>query len=110
MREIVQVELPDGQVAWATIESTGVSDVGFGARLLPLTGLSEALTAIATNVRRGVRATRPDGVSVEFGVDLQIGGQGLVAALAGSAVTAALKVTLSWNGSATAESAAVYAE
>ncbi|WP_405089590.1 hypothetical protein OG767_17830 [Micromonospora sp. NBC_01392] len=106
MREIVQVELPDGQVAWAAIETNGVSDVGFGARLLPLTGLSETLTAVATNVRNGVRAARPDNVSVELGLDLEVGAQGLVAAIAGSAVKAALKVTLTWTAPATVPDAA----
>ncbi|SCG36840.1 CU044_2847 family protein [Micromonospora humi] len=107
MREIVQVELPDGQIAWATIESNGVSDVGLGARLLPLTGLSETLSAVATNVRNGVRNVRPDNVSVELGLDLEIGSQGLVAALAGSAVKAALKVTLTWTAPAPHAAASV---
>ncbi|WP_416901637.1 CU044_2847 family protein [Micromonospora echinospora] len=106
--------LPDGQLAWATIDNDEagdvVSDVGFGERLLSLTGLSETLTAVATNVRNGVRAARPDEVSVEFGVDLTLGGGGLVAALSGTAAKAALKVTLSWTGSAAAPSPAPPAE
>ncbi|MER5700696.1 CU044_2847 family protein [Micromonospora sp. NPDC002296] len=99
MRELVQVELPDGQIAWALIENEGVRDVAFGASLLSLTGLSETLTAVATNVRRGVAAAQPDEVAVEFGLDLEFGGKGLVAALAGSSAKAALKVTLTWKPS-----------
>ncbi|MEV0943659.1 CU044_2847 family protein [Micromonospora wenchangensis] len=100
MKELIQIELPDGQLAWAMIENDGVRDVAFGQRLLSLSGLSETLTAVATNVRRGVAAVQPDEVAVEFGLDLEFGGAGLVAALAGTSAKAALKVTLTWSPAA----------
>ena len=97
MHELVEVELPDGQVIWADVRpETGPRDVGLGQRL-KLAGLSTVLRAVATNVQDGVRAVRPDEVTVEFGVELAVTPQGLVAALSGASGKATVAVTMKWS-------------
>ncbi|MEW1862358.1 CU044_2847 family protein [Streptomyces sp. NPDC088194] len=100
MRQLVEVQLPDGQAIWARIESPGgPQDSGLldgGARALR--GFETTLRTVATNVRDAVAQAAPDKVSVEFGVELALGKDGLVAALAGTSGTAAVKVTLEWGG------------
>ncbi|MEW2082821.1 CU044_2847 family protein [Streptomyces sp. NPDC005283] len=100
MQQLVEVRLPDGQEIWARIESPpGPQDSGFfdgGARALR--GFDETLRSVAANVRDAVAQAGPDEVSVEFGVELALGKDGLIAALAGVSGTAAVKVTLSWSG------------
>jgi len=97
MHELVEVELPDGQVIWADVRpETGPRDVGLGQRL-KLDGLSEVLRAVATNVQDGVRAVRPDELTVEFGVELAVTPQGLVAALSGASGKATVAVTMKWQ-------------
>ncbi|WP_406260676.1 hypothetical protein OIA45_20755 [Streptomyces chartreusis] len=103
MRQLVEVQLPDGQAIWAQIESAGgPQDSGVfdgGARIL--CGFDTTLRSVAANVRDAVAQVAPDEVSVEFGVELALGKDGMVAALAGVSGTAAVKVTLSWNKGAT---------
>ncbi|GIG59659.1 hypothetical protein Lfu02_40310 [Longispora fulva] len=99
MQELVELKLPDGQLIWARVEpDMSPRDVGLGSRLLTLDGLEETLRAIATNVRSGLRAARPDETSVEFGLELALGGQGgVVAALVGVGGKATIKVNLKWT-------------
>ncbi|WOX20439.1 CU044_2847 family protein [Streptomyces solicathayae] len=98
--QLVQLEMPDGQVLWATVaEDDGPSDSGLGDRLTEkLHGFHESLQVVATNVRDAVASARPDEVSVEFGLELAAGESGVVAALVGGSGKAAFKVTLTWNG------------
>ncbi|MEV7815566.1 CU044_2847 family protein [Streptomyces flaveolus] len=49
-------------------------------------------------MRSAVAEARPDGISVEFGLELAAGENGIVAALVGGSGKVAFKVTLSWNG------------
>ena len=100
MSELIKVELPDGQTVWAHVEPDGPRDVGFGTRAMKLHGFTEALQAVATNVRDAVRAARPNEVSVEFGIELSVGEEGLVAALAGVSGTTTLNVTMTWTAEA----------
>ncbi|MFE7778500.1 CU044_2847 family protein [Streptomyces sp. NPDC057445] len=106
MQHLVEVQLPDGQAIWARVESPGgPQDSGLfdgGARVLR--GFDATLRSVATNVRSAVAQAAPDEVNVEFGVELALGKDGLIAALAGTSGTAAVKVTLSWSsGSARSE-------
>ncbi|MCF1598708.1 CU044_2847 family protein [Streptomyces muensis] len=95
----MEVQLPDGQAIWAQIESPGgPQDSGLfdgGARALR--GFDTTLRSVAANVRDAVAQAAPGEVSVEFGLELALGKEGLVAALAGVSGTAAVKVTLSWT-------------
>lgn len=99
MRRLMEVQLPDGQAIWAQVESAGgPQDSGLfdgGARVLR--GFETTLRSVAANVRDAVAQAAPDEVSVEFGVELSLGKDGLVAALAGTSGSAAVKVTLSWS-------------
>jgi hypothetical protein len=100
MQQLVEVQLPDGQMIWARVESPpGPQDSGvFDGGVRALRGFDQVLRSVAANVREAVAHARPDEVSVEFGVELALGKDGLVAALAGTSGTAAVKVTLSWSG------------
>ncbi|MFD7691265.1 CU044_2847 family protein [Streptomyces sp. NPDC059781] len=100
MSQLVRLRMPDEQVIWATVdEGDGPSDSGLGERITErLEGFQESLQAVASNVRNAVAKARPDEVSVEFGLELAAGENGLVAALAGGSGKAAFKVTLSWKG------------
>jgi hypothetical protein len=107
MSELIEVELPDGQIIWARVEDNGgPQDVGLHDRIQKLKGLTEALQGVAGNVRDAMRTVKPDEVSVEFGIELTVGEDGLVAALAGVSGTATLDVTLSWSGGPTTKSSA----
>ncbi|MFG3291803.1 CU044_2847 family protein [Streptomyces sp. NPDC048179] len=93
------MRLPDGETIWAQVESPGgPQDSGLfdgGARVLR--GFETTLRSVAGSVRDAVAEASPEEVSVEFGVELALGKDGLVAALAGTSGTAAVKVTLTWN-------------
>ncbi|WP_406864266.1 CU044_2847 family protein [Streptomyces sp. HUAS MG47] len=106
--QLVQLEMPDGQVIWATVaEEDGPSDSGIGDRFAEkLHGFHESLQVVAENVRDAVAAARPDEVSVEFGLELATGESGVVAALVGGSGKAAFKVTLTWNGSSAEQATA----
>lgn len=95
MKELLEVELPDGQMIWANVEINGPRQVG--ASKFAVTGLTETLRGVATNVRSGLAAIKPTETTVEFGVDIALGKEGIVAALAGVQADASLKVTLTWS-------------
>lgn len=99
MRQLVEVQLPDGQIICARVESPGgPQDSGlFDAGARVLRGFDATLRSVAANVHDAVAQAAPDEVSVEFGVELALGKDGLVAALAGTSGSAAVKVTLSWS-------------
>lgn len=100
MSQLVQLEMPDGQLVWAMIEdSRGPSDAGIGEAVIEkLHGFHESLHALATNVRSAVAAAQPEEVTVEFGLELAVGKGGVFAALVGAGGTASTKVTLKWAG------------
>ncbi len=99
MPELMKIELPDGQVIWAQIqENTGPRDVGLRDQVHKLRGLTETIQGVAHNVREGLEKIKPDEVTVGFGVELALGKDGLVAALAGVNGKAMLNVTLAWHG------------
>jgi hypothetical protein len=97
VRDLVRVELPDNELIWAVVEGSGSQDVGFGPPRQVLSGLTETIRGIAGNVRQAVRDAAPDEFSVEFGVELAMGKEGLVAALVGIDGTASIKVTVAWK-------------
>jgi hypothetical protein len=99
VRELVEVELPDGRVMWASVESPdGPRDVGLAARVSQLPGFPEVMEWVGTAVSAGLRSASPDQISVEFGVELAVGNGGIVAALGGVGAKAAVKVTMRWGG------------
>lgn len=104
MRDLIPVELADGTTVWALVDSSGPSDVALGRAPRVLKGLSEVVRGVATNVRDGLAAARPDEVSVEFGIELAVAETGLVAALAGLDGNVSMKVQLTWTSDAAAPS------
>jgi hypothetical protein len=97
LSELIQVELPDEQVIWAMIADDGPQDVGLRDGVHRLKGLTEAIQAVAHNVREALPAIRPDEVTVGFGIELAVGEGGLVAALSGISGKATITVTLGWK-------------
>ncbi|MFG2439642.1 CU044_2847 family protein [Streptomyces sp. NPDC048508] len=100
MSQLVRLQMPDEQVIWATVDEVeGPSDSGLGEQITErLEGFQESLQTVASNVRNAMVSARPDGISVEFGLELAVGDNGIVAALVGGSGKAAFKVTLTWNG------------
>jgi hypothetical protein len=100
--ELVEIELPDGRVMWARVESpAGPRDVGIGSKVSKVSqvlGFTEALEWVGTNLTTGLGHLRPDHVIAEFGIELAFGQGGLVAALGGISGKGTVKVTLSWGG------------
>ena len=98
MSELIEVEPPDGQIIWAHVaENAGPRDVGLRDHVRKLKGLTEALQGVAQNLRDGLASIRPDDVTVSFGIEMVVGDDGLVAALAGVSGAATLTVTLNWR-------------
>ncbi len=102
MHDPIEVTLPDGQTVWAVVADQGPRDVAGRVGPRALRGLTETLRGVASNVRAGLRDARPDEVSVEFGVELALAEEGLVAALAGISGNATIQVTLTWSDKAPA--------
>jgi hypothetical protein len=98
MRDVMRVELPDGQLIWAIVESDRVADTGShrGDRRI-LNNLTETIHGVATNVRAALDDVQPHSVTIEFGVELATADTGLVAALVGLNANASVKVTLEWR-------------
>jgi hypothetical protein len=99
MSELVQLEMPDGQFVWAMIEPLhGPSDVGVAEAVVEkLHGFHESLCALAVNARSAVAAAKPHEATVEFGLELSVGKDGVFAALVGAGGKAAVKVSLKWT-------------
>jgi hypothetical protein len=98
MSELVEVRLPDGEIVWARVSSAGgPHDVGLRDRVLSLKGLTETVRAVARNLRDGLDAARPDETTVEFGLELALGGDGLVPVIVGVDASAAITVSMTWK-------------
>jgi hypothetical protein len=99
--EVVRLQLPDGQAIWVRVHDDGPADVGWRDTSVAsrLDDLSETIRAVGTTVRDALVDMRPDGVGVEFGIELAIKGGKVVSVLTETAAKASLRVTLSWNSS-----------
>ncbi|MFD5024793.1 CU044_2847 family protein [Streptomyces sp. NPDC058373] len=109
---VAYVELPDGTPVWARIsqadelelpgETPLYTDAGFAGRAgervqAQVAGLGGLITGVARSVAQGLRAVRPDEVSVEFGIELTGKAGKVVGLLADGEAKAALTVTLTWQ-------------
>ncbi|MBO3751967.1 hypothetical protein J5X84_38365 [Streptosporangiaceae bacterium NEAU-GS5] len=101
MQPLTKVEFPDGEVIWVRVDGRpGPTDSGLrdgGVRAVQ--NFTETIRAVAANVQRAVEQVSPDEVSVEFGMELAVDKEGVVAALAGISGSATLTVTLTWSRS-----------
>lgn len=117
--DVTRIDLPDGTPVWARISgaeelageeragpagtygggTSGYSDTGLAdraaARLESLHGL---ITGVAASLADGLRAARPDDVSVTFGIELTAKAGKVVGLLADGETKGAISVTLSWRG------------
>jgi hypothetical protein len=95
----MRLEMPDGKSVWAQVaEQRGPQDSGLREDVAEkLQGFTECLQSVATSTRNALAAVRPNEVSVEFGLELSAGKDGVVAALVGASGTATVNVTLTWN-------------
>ncbi|BDH50559.1 hypothetical protein MTP02_15700 [Streptomyces albus] len=109
---VAYVELPDGTPVWARISQADelelpdgaplYTDAGFAGRAgervqAQVAGLGGLITGVARSVAQGLRAVRPDEVSVEFGIELTGKAGKVVGLLADGEAKAALTVTLTWQ-------------
>lgn len=99
MNELTRIVLPNGDEVWAIVKDNGLVPVGARDRLLKLEGLSEVILGVTRNLRGAVVAARPGKASIEFGVEIALAKDGLIAALSGVSAQAAVKVTLEWSSS-----------
>ncbi|WP_257001795.1 CU044_2847 family protein, partial [Streptomyces albidoflavus] len=115
---VAYVELPDGTPVWARISQADelelpdgaplYTDAGFAGRAgervqAQVAGLGGLITGVARSVAQGLRAVRPDEVSVEFGIELTGKAGKVVGLLADGEAKAALTVTLTWQNGGYAE-------
>lgn len=102
MPQLMQVEMPGGQVVWVSAEpNRGPGDAGFGdvrdGVVRRLEGFQESVRSVASAVQEAVGAVRPDEVSVSFGVELAVARHGVVAALTGAGGKATFQIAMKWN-------------
>ncbi|WP_394812982.1 CU044_2847 family protein [Streptomyces boetiae] len=118
---ITRVSLPDGTPVWARITgaeqlvppqppagpAAGYTDTGFASRAARqaaagatagMESLRDLITGVAASVAEGLRAARPDEVSVTFGIELTARAGKVVGMLADGEAKGALSVTLTWHG------------
>ena len=106
MTQVYRVKMPDDTEIFARIESADMGSTGVDVRLrdhFTLENLSPTIASVAAAVHDGVRELDADKVSVEFGLELAIGGGGLVAVLASGGMKATVKVKLDWDRGTPAE-------
>jgi len=100
--DLVQVQLPDGDVLWAQIENVGPHDVAGLRSILGAKGLIEAIRGVGVSVRRGLAEAAPDEIAVEFGLTFALHEDSIVAAIAGFGANTTLKVSMAWRGGSAA--------
>lgn len=85
----------------------GYADTGFRAPRPPGTTRLESwrglITGVAASVAEGLRAARPDEVSVSFGIELTARAGKVVSLLADGEAKGTISVTLTWRGGPPAE-------
>lgn len=102
MAQAVKVQMPDGQVIWARVE-TGPSDVAASDAIkkLDIEGLTSSIKSVSHAVWEAAQDLTPDTVGVEFGLELAVKSGQLVSILAEASGKASLKVSMSWSNGAT---------
>ncbi|MFC7809116.1 CU044_2847 family protein [Streptomyces olivaceus] len=106
---VARVVLPDGTPVWARISGAAelpaprgqlsFSDTGFAERVeAGVESLHSLVTGVARSLAEPLRAVRPDGVSVQFGIELTAKAGKVVGLLADGETKAGITVTLTWNG------------
>jgi hypothetical protein len=114
--EIAQVLLPTGDVAWVRIqalqravsadEHDGPVDVGLrdraasAADALQLSDFAETVRGVVESVRQSFDEHRPDCLAVEFGIEIAARAGGLVSVIADVGGSAHIRVTATWNKTA----------
>ncbi len=105
--DVVRVELPDGTPVWARVHGAeqldasapgGYADSGLsGQAAARLESLRELVTGVAGSLADGVRAVRPDEVSIAFGIEFAVKSGKVVGLLADGEAKSAVTVTLTWQ-------------
>ncbi|GAA2611282.1 CU044_2847 family protein [Paractinoplanes durhamensis] len=99
MSEVIEVQLPTGQIILARVDDDGPADVGaHDARWkLAMDDLQATVEGVTETVAAALERVRPDAVSLEFGLELSVKTGKLTSILAEGSGKASLKLTLSWN-------------
>ncbi len=120
---VTRVSLPDGTPVWARISDveqvlptprtgSGYADTGTAGgggsgyvdtglldrAAAQVDSLRDLITGVASSVADGLRAARPDEVSVTFGIELTARAGRVVGLLADGEAKGAITVTLTWQG------------
>jgi hypothetical protein len=113
--QVTQITLPDGTPVLARVSDagslprqpdgsaggyadTGLTDRGLARAAARMESLRSLITGVAASVADGLRAARPDEVSVSFGIELTARAGKVVGLLADGEAKGALTVTLTWRG------------
>ncbi|MEU7953432.1 CU044_2847 family protein [Micromonospora chalcea] len=110
MVEPVRLRMPNGQEIWARVAvEGGPADVAWRGELpsARLDDLVDTVQAVAASVREALSAARPDGWSVEFGIELAVKSGKVISVLTETGAKASLRVTLNWSGNAPASAACI---
>lgn len=99
MSRVVEVVLPTGQVIFARVNDDGPADVSLGAGrwAFPADELERTVEGVVQSVSSALRRVRPDGIGIEFGIELAVKSGKLTSVLAEGTAKASLTVTLSWT-------------
>ncbi|WDZ87487.1 CU044_2847 family protein [Micromonospora cathayae] len=94
-----KVQLPTGQVIWATVYDEDYRAVSASRKMprLDPAELRGLVQGVSTSIRQALDELAPDDVSIEFGVDFALKTTGLTSLLAEASSKASVKVTVSWR-------------
>lgn len=87
-------------------DGRGAQDVGFGGPVAAvfeagrLPGFTETVRGVMTSVREALDAHRPDALTVEFGIEINIRTGKVLSVLAEGGGTAHIRVTATWQDKA----------
>ena len=101
--ERIRVLLPNGTEIWAEAQGVGPKEAevaGFDSLkgALSLDTLRDAIEGMGALALAALEKIKPDGVSVEFGIELAVDNGQITALWVKGSGKANLKITLSWKG------------
>jgi hypothetical protein len=96
--QVITADVGENRRIRIEARSTGSAeaDVGIG-KVLSFQGVVDSIEAVSASVARAIDRAKPDGASVEFGVDVGVESGELTSLLVKGTGTATLKITLSWG-------------
>jgi hypothetical protein len=93
--ERIPVDVGDGVVIQVEVSQTGQEEVWGEA--LSFEHFTQGLEKIVRGLYAPIQAVRPTKASIQFGVELDIGKNGLIATLVQGSGTASVEIVLEWE-------------